>query len=79
MAWQIKFANDFRPKQRYDVRTLREKKAGNDFFRNGSAAENVPAFERQHLLPRLGEVRRVHKPVVAATDNDDVVVLRHAE
>ena len=79
VARKIELANDFRPKKRDDVRTLRKKKAWNDFFGDGGTAEHVAAFEDEHLLPCFSKVGGVHEAVVAAADDDNVVVLRHAE
>src|SRR5580693_3935285 len=79
MARKLKLANDFRAKQRDDVRTFRKKEPGKDFFGDGSASKDMAAFEGEHLLPRFGKVSGVHEAVVAAADDDDVVVLRHAE
>ena len=39
------------------------------------ATDQVPAFDDQHLQPRLGEVGAVDEPVVSAADDDGVVVL----
>ena len=45
VARKIELANDFRAKQRDDVRAFGEKKAGDDFFGNSGAAENVAALQ----------------------------------
>src|SRR5580692_10942684 len=79
MAWKVQFANNFRAKKRDHVRTLGKKKTRNDFFSNGSAAKDMTAFQNQHLLPCFSKVGSVHKAVVAAADDKNVVVLRHAE
>src|SRR5271156_2403478 len=79
VAREIELANDFRPQQRHNVRTFRKKEARNDFFRHSGATKYMAALQRKHLLPRFSQVGGVDKPVVAATDDNDVVVLRHAE
>ncbi len=75
---KIEFANDFRAKQRDDVRTFGKKESGDDFFSDSGAAENVAAFQDNDLLPRFGEIRGVDQAVVTAADDDDVVVLPHS-
>src|SRR5580704_7504181 len=79
VARKLKLANDFRAKQRDDVRTFRKKEPGEDFFGNGSASKDMAAFEGKHLFPCLSKVSGVHETVVAAADDHDVVVLRHPE
>src|SRR5277367_2963722 len=79
MPRQIQLANNFRTKQRNHVGTLGEKKPRNNFLGDGCSPKNAPALQHNNFLPRLSKVSRVHKSVVAAADNDDVVVLRHAE
>ncbi len=54
-------------------------KPGDDFFCDGSAAENVAAFEDEDFFPCASEVGRVHKAIVAATDDNYIVVLRHED
>jgi hypothetical protein len=79
VAGEIEVANNFRTKKRDDVRENREFKAGDYFFGDGCAAENVAAFEDQDSLSCLGEVSRIHKAVVAAADDNNVVTLRHED
>ena len=79
VARKIKLANDFGAKQRHDVGTFGKQKTGNNFFGDGSAAENVAAFENEHFLAGFGQIGGVDKTVMAAADDDYVVVLRHAE
>ncbi len=78
VARKIEFADDFGAKERDNVRTFGEKKAGDDFFGDGGAAEHVATFEDDDLLPSFGEVGGVDQAVVAAADDDDVVVLTHS-
>jgi hypothetical protein len=59
-------------------KTLGKKKAGNDFFGHGGAAEDVAAFENDNLLPCFGKVSGVDQAVVTAADDDNVVVLPHS-
>ncbi len=77
VARKIKLANDFGAKQRDHVGTFGKKKAGNDFFSNGGAAQNVTAFEDQHFFAGLGQISGVDQSIVTATDDDHVVVLHH--
>ena len=77
VAREIEIANDFRAQQRDDVGKDGKFEAGDDFFGDGGAAENVAAFEDEDFLAGFGEIRRVHQAVVAAADHDDVVFLCH--
>ncbi len=79
VARKIELPNNLRTKQRNYVRTLREEEPRKDFFGDGSATQNMTAFEDEHLLPCFGKVGSVDEAVVAAADDNDVVVLRHAE
>jgi hypothetical protein len=78
VAGKVKFANDFRAEKRDDVRTFGKKKAGENLFGDGGAAKDVAAFEDDDLLPCFGKVRGVDQAVVAAADDDNVVVLPHS-
>ncbi len=78
MAREIEFADDFGAKERDHVRTFGKKKAGDDFFGNRRAAEDVAAFENDDLLACFGEIRGVDQAVVATADDDNVVVLPHS-
>ncbi len=78
MAREIEFADDFRAKKRDDIRTFGKKKAGEDFFSDRSAAEDVAAFENDDFLPGFGKIGGVDQSVVTAADDDNVVVLTHS-
>jgi predicted membrane protein len=78
VAGEVEFANDFGAEQRDDVRTFRKKKTRDDFFGNGGSAEDVTAFEAQNFLAGFGEISGVDEAVVAAADDDNVVVVRHS-
>jgi hypothetical protein len=78
VAGEIEFANDFGAEQRDDVGAFGEEEAGDDFFGYGGAAEDVAAFEDENFFAGLGEVRGVDQAVVAAADDDCVVILRHS-
>ncbi len=78
MAREIEFANDLGAEKRDHVRTFRKKKTGDDFFGDGGATENMAAFQDDDLLPCFGEIRGVDQAVVAAADDDNVVVLTHS-
>ena len=45
VAWKVEVANNFWAKQRDDVRKNGKFEAGNDFFGDGGAAEDVTFFE----------------------------------
>src|SRR5260370_42492240 len=79
VARKIEFTDDFGAEERDNVRTFGKKKAGDDFFGDGGAAENVAAFQDDDLLPCFGEIRGIDQAVVAAADDDNVVVLAHSE
>ena len=57
VARKIEIANDFRAKKRDDVRKNGKFEAGDDFFGDGGAAENVAAFEDEDFLSRLARDR----------------------
>jgi len=78
VARKIKFANDFRAEERDNVRTFRKKKAGDNFFGDGGAAEHMATFQDYDSLPCFGEVGGVDEAIVAAADDDNVVVLPHS-
>ena len=75
---QIEFANDFGAKERDYVGTFGEEEAGDDFFSDGGAAEDAAAFENQNFLACFGQIGCVHETVVTASDDDDIVGLRHS-
>ncbi len=77
VAWEVEIANNFRSEERNDVRANGKFEAGNDFFGDGGASEDVAAFEDENFFAGAGEIRRVHKAVVAAADDDYVVPLGH--
>ena len=78
VAREIEFANDFGAKQRDDVGAFREEEAGDDFFGDRGAAENVASLQSEHFLACFREVSGVDQAVVAAADHDYVIVLRHS-
>ena len=79
MLFELQIANDFWPKQRNYVREHGKFKAGDDFFRDGGTAKNVAAFEDEDFFPSAREIGRIDKAVVAAADNNYVVMLGHEE
>jgi len=78
MAGEIEFANDFGAEEGDYIGALGEKKTGDDFFGDGGAAENVAAFEDKNFFAGFSEIGSVDQSVVAAADDDCVVMLRHA-
>ena len=74
VAGQIEIADDLRAQQRHDVRADRDVEAGKHFLGHRRAAEHVPALEHEHTAARARQIRRVRQPVVAAADDDDVVL-----
>src|ERR1700677_1092744 len=77
VAREIEVANDFGAQQGDDVGINGKFEAGNDFFGDGGAAEDVTLFEDEDFFAGFGEVRRVDQAVVAAADYDDVVFFGH--
>ena len=74
VARKIEVANDLRPQQRDHVRAHRELESGKDFFGDGCAAEHMAALQHQNFLPGLRQVGGVDQAVVAAADDDHVVL-----
>jgi len=70
--------NDFGAEERDYIGAFGEEEARDDFFGDGGTAENVAAFEDENLLASFGEIGSVDQAVVAAADDDCVVMLRHA-
>src|SRR5882762_9163734 len=78
MAGGIEFANDFGTEEGDYIRALGEQEAGDDFFSDGGTTENVAAFEDKNFFAGFGEIGSVDQAVMAAADDDCVVMLRHA-
>src|SRR5690348_1496614 len=78
MPGKVELADNLRPQQRDHVRALGKQEPGKDFFRHRRAAQQVPAFQNDDFLTGFGEVRRVDEPIMAAADDDGVVVLPHS-
>jgi hypothetical protein len=78
VARKIEFANNFRTEERDNVRTLGKKKAGDDFFSDSGAAEDMAAFQHDDPLPCFGKISGVYQAVVTAADDDNIVVLPHS-
>ena len=74
MPRQIELADDLGPQQRDDVRADGELEAGEHLLGDRGAAEHVPPLEHEHLPPGAREIGRVDEAVVAAADDDRVVV-----
>ena len=71
---QIEIANDFRAQQGDHVGADRELEAGKNFFGDRGAAEHVTAFQHQHFLAGARQVGGIDQAVVAAADDDHVVL-----
>jgi hypothetical protein len=72
---QVQLADDLGAQQRDDVRRDGVLEAGIDLLGDRRAAEHVAPLEHEHLAARAGEIRRIDEPVVAAADDDDVVLV----
>src|SRR5215472_12598789 len=77
VARKIEIANDFRPQQRDNVGKNGKFEAGKDFFSDCGAAENVAALEDEDFFAGAGEIRGVYQAIVATTNDNCVVTLRH--
>ena len=76
MSRQIELADDFRPEQRNDVRADGETEAWKDFFRDSRSADEVPAFEHQHLATGARKVGGGSEPVMPPSDDNRVISQR---
>jgi hypothetical protein len=77
VAGELQLADDFRAQQRHDVGADGEFEAGKDLFGDRRAAYEVPAFEDQDFLAGPRQVRGSGQAIVAATNDDGVVLGRH--
>ena len=75
---QVELPDDLWPQQRDHVRTFRKQEPGKDFFRDRRTAKHVAALENDHSLPCFCEIRGIDQSIVAAADDNRVVVLPHA-
>ena len=57
-----------------DVRADGDVEAGKHLLGDCRAAEHVPAFEHEHAAARARQICRVRQAVVAAPDDDGVVL-----
>src|SRR5436190_7246109 len=74
---QIEFANNFRAEQGDDIGANRKLEAGKNLLGDRRAAEHMTPLKHQHTLARARQISRIHQAVVAAADDDDVVVRFH--
>ena len=77
MPRQIEFTNNFGSQQRYNIRADGKLETGKHFFRNRSTAEHMPALQHEDLFAGAREIRGIHKTVMPASNNDDVVLVIH--
>ena len=75
---EVELVDDLRPEQAQGVRERRELEPGHQLLGDRRAPDAVVLLEHQGAQPRLREVRRVGEPVVAAADDDRVVLVAHA-
>jgi hypothetical protein len=75
---KIQFANNFGAEKRNHVGAFGKKEAWDDFFGDGGAAEHAAAFEDDHFFAGFGQVGGVDEAIVTASDDNDIVELRHA-
>src|SRR5688500_5727053 len=74
MARQVEVADDLWTQQRDDVGGDRKFEPGKHFFGDGGAAEHVPPLEDYDLASRTRQISSARQPVVAATDDNRVVL-----
>ena len=77
VALEIEVADDLGAQQADHVGSGRAAVAGRDLLGDCGAADHVAALEHKRPQPALGEVGRRGQPIVAAADDDGVVVGRH--
>ena len=77
VARQVEVPDDLGPQERDDVGADRELEAGEDLLGHRRAAEDVAPLEDEDLLAGAREVGGVDQAVVAASDDDDVVLRAH--
>ena len=71
---QVELPDDLRPQQRDDIGADREAKALEHLLSDRRTADEVAAFEHEHPAPGRGEICGRGQAVVAAADDDDVVL-----
>ena len=64
------------PQQRDHVRTDGKTEAGEDLFRDGGAAQDMPPLEDEHGFSGPGEIGSGGQAVMATANNNDVVAHR---
>ena len=74
VAGQVEVADDLRPQQRHHVRRHRELEAGEHLFGDRRATEHVTTLEHEHLASCARQVGRTGQAVVAAADDDRVIL-----
>ena len=80
VAGEIEVADDLRAKEADDVRTNGEVEPWVELLGDGSAAEDMPALEHEHLAAGPRQIRGAHESVVPTSDDDRVIALRrHVE
>ena len=73
MLGQLQLVDDVGTQQAEGVRERGEVEAGDQLLGDGCATDDVTPLDDQRAQARLGEVRAVDQPVVAAADDDRVV------
>ena len=73
-ARQVELADDVGPEQADDVGADREGEARVELLAHRRAAQDVAPLEHEHLAPGPGQVGGAGEAVVAAADDDRVVV-----
>ncbi len=73
---QVELPDDLRAEKRDDVRADGELESREHFLGDCGTTDHVTPLEDQHLPAGASQVGRIDEPIVAAADDDDVVV-RH--
>ena len=71
---EFQLPDDLWPEQADHVGRHAEAEAREDLFGHGRPAQDVPALQDERPQPSLGQVGGAHQAVVAAADEDDVVL-----
>src|SRR5207302_618706 len=75
---EIQLADDFGAEERDYIRAFGEEEAGDDFFSDGGTAEDAATFKDNHFFPGFGQVGGIDEAIMAASDDDYIVELRHS-
>ncbi len=79
VSLQLEVPNDLGTEEAVDIGRSGDLAAGPDLLGHAGSAQHFTALEHQHFDAGAGGVRRCHEPVVATTDDDEIVGCGHVE